>query len=256
MPLREIASLSLADQVFQQLSAEIMGGGYAAGSLLPAERDLSVIFKVNRHVVREALKRLEQVGLVQISQGGRTRVLDWTTHAGLDLLALLAERPRTGEETASFWLSVLEMRAAHAADMVRLCALRGDAKLKTELVQIANDMRAAPSDQALYALEVRFWDGVLEGADNLVYRLAFNSMVKAAFAMGEGARSWSVHEVKRAEYRLPLALAIAAGDAARAETLTRTQMRAGLDAFSVALRPKTQVAEQKPNPSKARKRKR
>ena len=48
--------------------------------------------------MREALKRLQQSGLVRISQGGATRVRDWRRHGGLDLLLELdrACRPASG----------------------------------------------------------------------------------------------------------------------------------------------------------------
>jgi hypothetical protein len=49
--------------------------------------------------------------------------------------------------------------------------------------------------------------------------------------MGTLALGWSIDEIKRSEYRVPLAAAIAAGDAASAEAMTRAAMRAPVDAF-------------------------
>jgi DNA-binding transcriptional MocR family regulator len=70
MPLRALKNRSLSDRVFEQLGAEILLGRYAPGHSLPSERALSELFDVNRHVVREAQKRLQQVGLLSIAQGG------------------------------------------------------------------------------------------------------------------------------------------------------------------------------------------
>ena len=165
MPLRAIQNRSLADQVFEQLAGEIMAGRYLPASRLPAERSLVEVFRVNRHVVREALKRLEQTGLLRISQGGETKGLDFKRHAGLDLLALMAEHARGGREVAGVWLAVLEMRAAIAADVARLCALRATDNDKKELIAIATDMRHASATQRL-ALEVHFWERAVPGADN------------------------------------------------------------------------------------------
>jgi GntR family transcriptional repressor for pyruvate dehydrogenase complex len=229
MSLRAVQNRSLGDQVFQQLAGEIMSGRYAAGEGLPAERSLAEVFHVNRHVVREALKRLEQVGLVRIAQGGSTRVLDFKRHAGLDLLAMMAEHAAGGEQVAGYLLSVLEMRAAIGIDVVRLCALRADRSVRDALVAIAADMSATTRDDRLFELEVEFWDRLHDGADNLAYRLAYNSLVKGAFAMGPLARQWSIDEIKRSDRRVPLAAAIAAGDAAKAEALTRETMRPPVD---------------------------
>ena len=61
MPLHAIRTRSLSEQVFEQLATEIITGRWLPGTNLPAERALTVVFDVNRHVVREALKRLEQI---------------------------------------------------------------------------------------------------------------------------------------------------------------------------------------------------
>jgi DNA-binding FadR family transcriptional regulator len=231
MPLRAVHNLSLADQVFEQLVTEIVEQRYAAGASLPAERALAEVFGVNRHVVREALKRLAQIGLVKISQGGGTQVLDWKRSAGLDMLAMMAEHARGGADVAGYWLAVLEMRAAIAADMARLCARRADAQVRKDVVAIAREMAEAGEDQ-LFALEVRFWDRVLDGADNIAYRLAFNSMLKGAHATADLARQWSAYEARSSGYRTRIAAAIAAGDAATAESETRDAMRAAVERFA------------------------
>jgi GntR family transcriptional repressor for pyruvate dehydrogenase complex len=231
MPLRAVTQRSLADQVFDQLAGEIMAERYAPGVALPPERTLALVFHVNRHVVREALKRLEQLGLVHVSRGG-AKVTDFKRRAGLDLLAMMAEHAPAGDEAGKFFLSVLEMRALIGADVVRLCALRAKKEVREALVAIARDMRAAATDEALFALEVRFWEVMLDGADNIAYRLAFNSLLKGAYAMGPMAREWSMMEIRSNDYRKPLASAIAAGDAATAEAMTRKIMGAAVDALA------------------------
>src|SRR3954468_19844821 len=116
MSLAVVRNLSLADQVFQQLASAILSSRYKPGQALPAERKLVETFKVNRHVVREALKRLEQIGLVRITQGGGTHVLDFTKHAGLDLLAMMADYSNAQQSAMGVWLAVHEMRAVIMAD--------------------------------------------------------------------------------------------------------------------------------------------
>lgn len=227
MPLRAIESLSLADQVFEQLVAEILAGRYAPATNLPSERKLVEIFGVNRHVVREALKRLEQIRLVKVSQGGGTKVVDFESSAGLDLLAIMAQHATVRDEAMGYWLAVHEMRAALAADAARLCAQRAAPDIKKDLVDIARRMSEAKEGPEVFTLELRFWDRVLQGAGNIAYRLAFNSLLQAVFAPAivELARHWSLHEVKQSGYRVPIAAAIAAGDAALAEARTRESLR-------------------------------
>lgn len=231
MALREIRNRSLSDQVFEQLVAEIISARYPAGDSLPAERALATTLGVNRHVVREAIRRLEQIGLVRVAQGGSTRVLDYRAHAGLDLLGLLANHARGGAESMRFWLSMLEMRIAIAAELARLCARRADRALQRELTELTEQMQRAEDDLTLHALDVRFWERLSEGSGSLVGRLALNSLLRAAGALGELAHQWSAEEVRTADHRRPLAAAIAKNDADAAEKLTRKMLRGALEHF-------------------------
>ena len=205
MALRAVQERSLGDQVFDQLAAEILSERYLPGAPLPAERTLAEIFRVNRHVVREALKRLEQLGLIGTSRSGGAEVSDFKRSAGLEVLAMMAEHAHGGEQVNKYLLSVLEMRALIGADVVRLCALRASREVRDALVQIAASMRTAASDEALFDLEVSFWERLLEGADNIAYRLAFNSLLKGAYAMGPLAVQWSLSEIRDSDFRGPLA---------------------------------------------------
>jgi DNA-binding FadR family transcriptional regulator len=234
MVLRVIQSRSLADQVFEQLTTEILSGRCAVGTNLPAERKLVETFEVNRHVVREALKRLEQVGLVKISQGGGTKVADFTRHAGLDLLALMADYASASADMLSYWLAVQEMRLATAADVARLCAIRATPELKQEILSIARKMSESKDSAELFALELRFWDRMLEGAQNIAYRLAYNSLIKGVLApsVADLARALSVREIKETGFRLPIANAIAKGDAHAAESRTREALRGAVERLS------------------------
>jgi len=62
---------------------------------LPSERELSERLGVNRASAREALKKLEQLGIISIRRGGGARVLP-LEEAGLGALShmLSAETPR------------------------------------------------------------------------------------------------------------------------------------------------------------------
>lgn len=237
MSLHAVQNRSLADQIFEQIAGEILDGLYKPDTTLPSERSLAEVFGVNRHVVREALKRLEQIHLVKVSQGGGTHVLDYRKHAGLDLLPLMAKYARGAMDVAKYWLAVLEMRAAIAPDVSRLCALRASRAIKDELVAIANQMSEASDARKLFDLEVRFWDSVIEGADNLAYRLAFNSLLKGTRTAPDLAVQWSLKEVKASGYRQPIAAAIAAEDAEKAETETRAAMRATMKVLGRMIAP-------------------
>jgi len=58
------------DEVAEILTGEILRGRYRPGDRLPSERELAARFQVHRGGVREALKKLEQLGLADVQPGG------------------------------------------------------------------------------------------------------------------------------------------------------------------------------------------
>ena len=238
MALRSIANRSLADEVFGQLLGELIGGRWPVGDTLPAERALSATFGVNRHVVREALGRLEQLGLVRIIQGDGTRVLDPRRSAGLDLLAALAEHAAAVEAPLGPLRAALEMRAGIGADVARLCAQRSGLDLHVALRATCAELAACGGGVAVLALDERFWRLVLDGAENFAYQLAFNSLIRGVHAVPRLAVPWLEHELSAGGYRRPIADAIAGGDGDAAAEAAREALEPAVQAFSPAgLRP-------------------
>lgn len=61
---------SRASDISDLLRDEILLGQYRPGERLPSERDLAARFQVNRGAVREAIKTLAELGIVQVLPGG------------------------------------------------------------------------------------------------------------------------------------------------------------------------------------------
>lgn len=60
---------SLAEMVFDRMQRAIKSGAYQPDERLPTEHDLAAEFEVSRPVVREALRRLREQGLIYSRQG-------------------------------------------------------------------------------------------------------------------------------------------------------------------------------------------
>lgn len=75
------------EDIADSLTRDILIGQYRCGERLPSERDLAARFDANRGAVREAMKKLEQMGLASIAPGG-ARVLPWR-QASLDVIGPL-----------------------------------------------------------------------------------------------------------------------------------------------------------------------
>ena len=200
-------------RIYEDLRARILAGDLGE---LPSERRLAEDLGASRHAVREALKRLQQAGLVRISQGGATRVRDWRRHGGLELLLELDELP-AGLEIER---AILEMRASVGADAARRCAARANAVVRAELEARAEMLAAEVELDARNAIYEAFWDLIIDGADNLAYRLALNTLVSGQQALDLDARLIAAELDDPGAIRA-LAAAIAGADADAAHARAR-----------------------------------
>lgn len=214
MGIEPIARTAVSDEVFAQLTGEILSGRFAPGDPLPSERDLAEAFQVNRHAVREALKRLQQSRLVQIAQGGKTRVLDWRRSAGLDVLLALVEAGTVPGHTVL--RDIARMRRTVGADAAGLCASHADDTALRQVVESAALVGIAEDPAHLVASALRFWDNVIDGSGNLAYRLSLNTLAAGFQRMGEVNILGLIDEHADADAHHDLAAAIANRDARRA----------------------------------------
>lgn len=226
---------SLSDAVYRELAQRIVRGELPPGEALPAERELSETLGVNRGAVREALKRLQQAGLVAIRQGGNSQVLDFENEGGLELLPKLLVNRDGGLNTAVV-RSILAMRSALAPDIAAAAAQKGGTRLADELDALLAQMREASRQlPRLQALALEFWKKLVERGGNIAFRLAFNSMTKTY------TQVWAtLTPVLEAEFRdldnlSVIAMAVRHGDAEGARAAGRRHVELGRSALERAL---------------------
>jgi DNA-binding FadR family transcriptional regulator len=70
-----IVKRTVSEQISEKLASHIASGILHIGDELPGERELAVAFAVSRESVRSAIQDLASRGLVEVSQGARTRVV-------------------------------------------------------------------------------------------------------------------------------------------------------------------------------------
>jgi len=234
MPLQPVQRTSVAGAVFNQLSDEIVSGRLAPGEALPPERELTERLGVNRQAVREALQRLDQLGLVEIRHGGSTRVLDFRQVGGPELLVLLL-LGENGTLDAGVVRSIFELRATVAADAARLCAARAVPGTVRALEDAADAIAAAPTPLDALAASEQFWGLVIEGADNVAYRLLHNSLERIYDPIRDQVASLIADELDDAAGHRRVAVAIAKGQERAAEVAARKVLASGTEAVVAAM---------------------
>ena len=132
MPLQTVESNRLYRQIAQQLRGLIAQGEFAAGTRLPAERDLARQFGVSRPSVREALIALEGEGWVEVRTGSGIYVQRPRQRAGA-----LATRNGASSETEGADWGPLQLMQARELVEAEVAALAARHARKPQIAQIA-----------------------------------------------------------------------------------------------------------------------
>jgi len=165
-----IPRASVPDHVFAQLREAIILGRYLPGERLPPQRALAAELEVNMASAREALKRLEQLRLVEVRHGDGTRVLDWRRSGCLEALVL------RGGIDQPFVRDLFEARRLLLVEAARLAAVRRSDEQARSLRELADAVASAGDDGARLRADWAFMAGLVESAGNLVFQLIMNSV--------------------------------------------------------------------------------
>lgn len=165
-----LARTSVPDQVFARLCEAILGGRYAPGERLPTQRALAADLGVNIATVREAVKRLEQLRLVEVRHGDAMRVRDWRQSGGLDALALLHS---VDEDVVR---SLFESRRLLLSEAARLAARRRSDEQAETIEELAGAIATAGDDHGALLADWHFMAAVVDAAGNIVFQLIMNSV--------------------------------------------------------------------------------
>lgn len=158
-----------ADPIFEKLAVAILDGSLAPGSSLPPERELAERFGVSRLIVRQALHRLADVGLVRVRQGGPSVVVHPNEAKDLRVIDLVY---RLGQGGAREIRELIERQFLHGYALLFLASKRASKDRLHALAAMAEDYAARGAPVAeMGAFEKRFFHALAESTDNRFYVL-------------------------------------------------------------------------------------
>lgn len=175
----EVTRSLVSDQVFRILSEGILSGRYEPGEKLPTQRALAGDLGVNMASVREAVKRLEQLRLVEVRHGDAMRVRDWRSHGGLDVVAHLLFAGG-GLERGTL-ASLLEARRLMLAEAARLAAGRRSDEQAARLTDLATGLASETDPAVAQRMDFAFMTELVEASGNVVFVLILNSIRELYF---------------------------------------------------------------------------
>lgn len=213
MPYRigpiESESQRLADAVYDRVGAAIIDGTLEPGTRV-RDQEIAAELGVSRMPVREALQRLERIGLIEMSASRFTRVTDISP-----------------EEIADS----MEFLGFQVAAAARMAVPRMNDDERADAVELANAVAATADDhedvQRIDDAANALWNHLVAASGNRVftrvYREAWLSVERAQ--RGRAALAQTTEAIA-AGFR-ELAGAIDTEDAEKAETIIRAQFRLG-----------------------------
>jgi GntR family transcriptional regulator, transcriptional repressor for pyruvate dehydrogenase complex len=166
-PVRVLPRTTLTEAAFEQLIAYVVKGTWKAGDRLPPERELCQQFGIARTSLREALKAMELVGMLDSRVGDGTFVCPRSEFLSRPLLWAF-----TGTDHEEL-VEIMEARTVVEESLAGLAAERGSADeisaIKATITQMSEAIAAGVS---ILEADMSFHLAIAAAAHNEVLRNA------------------------------------------------------------------------------------
>lgn len=151
----------ISEQVANRILGMVKSGNLRPQDKLPTEAQMAVALGISRPPLREALKALTIMGVLESRQGGRYSVTDLSPSrlvAPFNAMLSVAEYDITEH---------FECRSIVDVELVRLCVRRATANQRARILQLAHDGQAFLSDPVGFRLlDYEYHQALNAGAHN------------------------------------------------------------------------------------------
>jgi GntR family transcriptional repressor for pyruvate dehydrogenase complex len=160
-----IAHNKIADQAVEHIEKLILEGILRFGDRLPSERDLSNLLNISRPVLRNAIKTLEEDGLLTTRPGGGTFVADITGQVFTDpVVKLIGRHPKATMD----YLEYRRSMEGIAAELAAKRATPADKDLLTNISIAMVDAHALADHEKESLLDIELHNAIGECAHNVI----------------------------------------------------------------------------------------
>ena len=212
LDLEPVPGASRVEVVVERLRSQILTRAFAPGTRLPNERELADALGVNRGSVREALKRLEFLELIEVRHGQGSFVRELSASSALQLVEDLLRDRRT--ISSDLLRQILEFRRHVTVHLVELAARnRTPEQIERGRELLARERRAGADPGLALELDVQMNALLGEASGNLMYRFLANLFTKWIRRLGPLYYNEGRDHSRSLETHRRLLDAVEAGDA-------------------------------------------
>jgi|SRR5689334_22730422 len=161
--LTPVTRTTLTADICRKMVSHLIRGDWAAGERIPAERELCQQLGVGRASLREALKALEIMGMIETRLGDGTYVCDRSEFLSRPLLWAIASSSTTDPQ------ELIEARKLMEVELAGLAAERATGEDLKHIGTFLDEMEGSTKDAAKFlAADVNFHLAVGQAAHNSI----------------------------------------------------------------------------------------
>ncbi len=196
MKFKEIKRKRIYEEVLVQLQEYLLNGDVTPGQKLPSERELALMFNVNRVSVREALSVLESNGLVERKIGEGTFSAKPANFTATSLVKVITNHSHLIKEPMQVRRVIEPQLARFAAQNITEDQLE---RLRDLLLRQKERLE---NGQDIIDLDTEFHHGIARATGNSIFvglvEALHNSLadtrIKSNMARGGGERGYQAHQ--------------------------------------------------------------
>ncbi|HVW92417.1 MAG TPA: FCD domain-containing protein [Devosia sp.] len=210
---------SISEQVANRILAMIKSGNLRPGERLPTEQQMGIAFGISRPPLREALKALTLMGVLESRQGGRYTVTDLSPSR---LVAPFNVMLSVGDYDVN---EHFEARTVVDCELVRLCTIRATPEQRQRIMQHAIDGKAFFLDPVGFRLlDIEFHQSLNEAAGNRLLAALSQGLYDIALDVRRIASAMEGNIEKSVGQHIEVAEAVMANDPAAAVAAYRRHL--------------------------------
>ncbi len=210
---------SISEQVANRILRMIKSGNLRSGDRLPTEAQMTIAFGISRPPLREALKALTIMGMLESRQGGRYTVTDLSPSRLVTPFNVMMSA--YDNDVADQF----EARSVVDVELVRLCCDRASPEVRQRILKLARDGRAFHTDPVAFRLlDIEFHQTLNQGAANPLLSTMAQSLYDLGLDVRRVASAMPGVIEKSVTQHIDVAEAVVARDAARATTAYRRHL--------------------------------
>ena len=221
---------SISEQVANRILAMIKSGNLKSGDRLPTEAQMGIAFGISRPPLREALKALTLMGVLESRQGGRYTVTDLSpSRLVAPFNVMLSVSDYDVHEH-------FEARAVVDLELIRLCTLRATPEERQRILKHAVDGKAFLDDPVAFRLlDIEFHQSLNDAAGNRLLSALAQGLYDIGLDVRRVASTMPGNIEKSVGQHIAVAEAVVAGDPAAAIAAYRRHLEHVRDTTIVAM---------------------